>query len=171
MSGPSDVTPSTAAFAARVAEAIEDSDIGVGDAFRLWARGDRPAIRPATLLAKELEEWFAGEQPDLTAQLADLQATFDLRWKADMRAIKSWQEAHSEIPRVSLIWPDHVDLVLWLEAQLEQERAKVAALVEALETVRTASAWRDDLGLQERLRMCLVASRAALNSTDKETQG
>jgi replication-associated recombination protein RarA len=36
---------------------------------------------------------------------------------------------------VSLIWPDHVDLVLWLEAQLEQERAKVAALVETADEV------------------------------------
>jgi hypothetical protein len=51
-----------------------------------------------------------------------------------------------------------------LIAQLEQERAKVAALREALEAVRTAAAWRDDLGPQERLRMCLVASRAALES-------
>jgi hypothetical protein len=51
-----------------------------------------------------------------------------------------------------------------LVAQLEQERAKVAALREALEAVRTAAAWRDDLGPQERLRMCLVASRAALES-------
>jgi hypothetical protein len=55
-----------------------------------------------------------------------------------MRAIKSWQEAHSEIPRVSLIWPDHVDLVLWLEAQLEQERANTTTLGAKLAVVMEA---------------------------------
>lgn len=50
------------------------------------------------------------------ARVAELQATFDLRWKADMRAIKMWQAAH---PGTGLIWPDHADLVVWLLEQLE----------------------------------------------------
>lgn len=49
----------------------------------------------------------------------DLQATFDLRWKADMRAIKMWQAAH---PGNELVWPDHADLVVWLLEQLEKQR-------------------------------------------------
>jgi hypothetical protein len=40
--------------------------------------------------------------------------SFDLRWKADMRAIKRWQEAH---PGNDLVWPDHADLVVWLLEQ------------------------------------------------------
>lgn len=32
----------------------------------------------------------------------------------------------------------------------------------ALQEIRTAAAWRDDLDPKERLRMCLVAARAAL---------
>lgn len=44
-------------------------------------------------------------------ETAELQATFDLRWKADMRAIKRWQEAH---PGNELVWPDHADMVVWL---------------------------------------------------------
>jgi hypothetical protein len=41
---------------------------------------------------------------------------FDMRWKADMRAIERWQKAH---PGKELTWPDHADLVTWLLEQLE----------------------------------------------------
>lgn len=41
---------------------------------------------------------------------------FDLRWKADMRAIKRWQAAN---PGNDLVWPDHADLVVWLLDQLD----------------------------------------------------
>lgn len=47
----------------------------------------------------------------LERDLAEMRATFDLRWKADMRAIKRWQDAH---PGKELVWPDHADLVVWL---------------------------------------------------------
>lgn len=40
----------------------------------------------------------------------------DLRWKADMRAIKRWQQAN---PGNDLVWPDHADLVVWLLDQLD----------------------------------------------------
>jgi hypothetical protein len=49
---------------------------------------------------------------------AELQRTFDLRWAADMRAIKRWQEAH---PGNDLVWPDRADLVVWL---LERDDAR-----------------------------------------------
>lgn len=41
---------------------------------------------------------------------------FDLRWKADQRAIKRWQAAG---PGRDLTWPDHADLVVWLLERLE----------------------------------------------------
>jgi hypothetical protein len=44
------------------------------------------------------------------------QQTFDLRWKADMRAMSRWRKAH---PGNELVWPDHADLVVWL---LDRER-------------------------------------------------
>ena len=47
---------------------------------------------------------------------AELQATFNLRWDADMRAIKRWQAAG---PDRELTWPDHADLVVWLLERLE----------------------------------------------------
>lgn len=44
-----------------------------------------------------------------------LQASADIRWKADMRAIKKWQEATGK----TLVWPDHADLCVWLMEQLD----------------------------------------------------
>ncbi len=49
-------------------------------------------------------------------KLADLEALFDMRWAADMRAIKRWQAAG---PGREHTWPDHVDLVVWLLEQLD----------------------------------------------------
>ena len=46
----------------------------------------------------------------LSRDLKDLEATFDLRWDADMRAMKMWQKAH---PGSDLTWPDHADMVVW----------------------------------------------------------
>ena len=51
-------------------------------------------------------------------------AQFNLRWNADMRAIKHWQAAH---PGNDLVWPDHADLVVWLLEQLDALRNPVAA--------------------------------------------
>lgn len=55
----------------------------------------------------------------LKAELAEMQQSFDLRWNADMRAIKRWQEAH---PGNELMWPDHADLCIWLMEQTDQLR-------------------------------------------------
>ena len=52
----------------------------------------------------------------LLEENVELQKSFDLRWKADMRAIKRWREAH---PGKENIWPDHADLVVWLLEQLD----------------------------------------------------
>lgn len=42
----------------------------------------------------------------------------NLRWEADMRAIKRWQAAH---PGRELVWPDHADMVVWLLEQLPDQ--------------------------------------------------
>ena len=54
-------------------------------------------------------------QEERTQTLEDL---FDLRWKADMRAIKMWRKGH---PERKLAMPDHADLVVWLLAKLEEK--------------------------------------------------
>jgi hypothetical protein len=67
------------------------------------------------------------EVGELTAEIVDLRASFDLRWKADMRAIKRWQAVH---PGKELVWPDHADMVVWLLGEVDRLRA---ALIEARE--------------------------------------
>ena len=51
----------------------------------------------------------------------ELEKSFNLRWDADMRAIRRWQVAH---PGNDLVWPDHADLVVWLLEQLSATSAQ-----------------------------------------------
>jgi len=74
----------------------------------------------------------AGETPAEKAhrmeeRVTELERSFDLRWKADQRAIKRWQAAH---PGNDLIWPDHADLCVWLMEQLEQRQAALIEIAE-----------------------------------------
>lgn len=50
--------------------------------------------------------------------LEETENSFNLRWDADMRAIKRWREAH---PGKELVLPDHADLVVWLLGELEKD--------------------------------------------------
>jgi hypothetical protein len=61
----------------------------------------------------------AAEIEDLHSQIADKEASFDVRWDADMRAIDRWHKQTGK----TMIWPDHVDLVMWLLEQLEKKEA------------------------------------------------
>lgn len=54
--------------------------------------------------------------------LREDEQVLDLRWKADMRAIKRWQTATGR----TLTWPDHADLVVWLLEQLDAAEGKAA---------------------------------------------
>ena len=60
------------------------------------------------------------ERDELRRTNEELQLSFDLRWKADQRAIKRWQAAH---PGNDLTWPDHADMVVWLLEQISSENA------------------------------------------------
>jgi hypothetical protein len=78
-----------------------------------------------TELTDKLRAAAAAAEPPLTGllleaadELDELEQLFDLRWDADMRAIKRWQAATGR--KLKLTWPDHVDLVVWLVEQLEE---------------------------------------------------
>lgn len=59
---------------------------------------------------------------ELEASKLSRQTAFDMRWKADMRAIKRWQEETGE----ELTWPDHADLCVWLMKKLAESAVKLA---------------------------------------------
>jgi hypothetical protein len=84
-----------------------------------WLRGDDTAYEQetdaASRAAKEMLAAADAVDP-VRARVAELERTFDLRWHADMRAIKRWQAA---APGRDQTWPDHADLVVWLLEQLE----------------------------------------------------
>lgn len=69
----------------------------------------------------------------LLAERDELRASFDLRWKADMRAIRLRREQDQDDD--NLTWPDHADLVVWLLAERDRLAAEVARMREALRHV------------------------------------
>jgi hypothetical protein len=52
--------------------------------------------------------------------IEELEQLFDLRWAADVRAIKAWQIAHPDQPKT---WPDHADLGTWCLSRIEKLEA------------------------------------------------
>lgn len=69
---------------------------------------------------QDVIDWYDWNHDALQSSLEsawELQLTFELRWKADMRAITRWRDAN---PGNELVLPDHADLVVWLLEQLEK---------------------------------------------------
>ncbi len=60
------------------------------------------------------------ELENLREELQGMNASFELRWKADMRAIERWQKATGR----THVWPDHADLCVWLMEQNDRLRAE-----------------------------------------------
>ncbi len=52
---------------------------------------------------------------ELEAELVEERSGFDIRWRADMRAIDLWQAETGETQK----WPDHADLCVWLMKRLD----------------------------------------------------
>jgi hypothetical protein len=55
----------------------------------------------------------------MTAERDELEQLFDMTWRADMRAVKRWREAH---PGNDLVLPDRADMVVWLMEQYDEMR-------------------------------------------------
>lgn len=83
------------------------------------------------------------------ADLSDLQATFDLRWKA---AIAKWR-AEKPVER-DLTWPDHADLVVWLAGRYESLRHAAVAYLKARRYIDSGSPF-DELAALKHLRELL----------------
>lgn len=77
---------------------------------------------PGNPLWKEGPVEMADDPAQFTKEkIEELEAVFDLRWKASQRAIKRWQQAH---PGNDLVWPDHADLCVWLMEELDKRTAE-----------------------------------------------
>jgi hypothetical protein len=70
--------------------------------------------------------------------LAEMKVTFDLRWKADMRAIKMWQAAH---PGHELVWPDHADMVVWALGEIQRLRESLTRIWEEAYDCQSEDRW------------------------------
>lgn len=66
----------------------------------------------------------------LEKELAELQDSFDLRWKADMRAIARWRAVVTSRESEALIGvlPDHADLCVWLLGEVERLEEALRAI-------------------------------------------
>lgn len=83
-------------------------------------------------LAREPIRHTAADALEAAArEVASLQNTFDLMWKADMRAIKLWQAATGR----DHVWPDRAKTTLWLLERLDAAEAERDRLKEALEDI------------------------------------
>lgn len=139
----------------------------------------RAAIRRASEDRKSVQE----ERPDRVADLLEEAAdeiekydrSFDIRWEADMRAIKLWQEAN---PGNDLMWPDHADLCVWLMEELERYKKFVETpldrydigkiLHDAVEGLEQDREWVAKLALvavqtQKHIAQKIVTDRALTN--------
>lgn len=93
-----------------------------------YAAALTPSPLPAT--QEDAERSGAG-----VSDAVELQEAFDMRWKADMRAVAMWR---AENPSNDLVLPDHADLVVWL---LDQGDAIAEA---AFRVLKSAGKWTPD---------------------------
>ena len=70
---------------------------------------------------------------EAVAEVAEHRASFDLRWKADMRAIEKWHDAGGD----ALTWPDHADLCTWLMTRLADYTGRIEAASRIIEIADT----------------------------------
>ena len=75
-------------------------------------------------------------------RIEELEHLFDLRWAADMRAIRLWQSANPDQPRT---WPDHADLGTWCLSRIEKLEAALQMVVDWDNTLEfeDSPAWGD----------------------------
>ena len=92
--------------------------------YKKYAWANDRSIAALAALTDAVSEALQANTADADAgeRIAELQASADLRWKADMRAIEQWRAAH---PGKELVWPDHADLCVWLMGELDALDAMV----------------------------------------------
>ena len=90
-------------------EALDDEFEQMG---YVWANFDQ--LRADLATARE-------RIADTSERVEEMEALFDLRLKADQRAVKMWRAEKPDERELS--WPDHADMCVWLLARLDSARA------------------------------------------------
>lgn len=81
-------------------------------------------ITPCGVTTRQFKEWVKALDEamehikELSEDNDELNFSFNLRWKADIRAIKKWQIKTGK----KLRWPDHADLCVYLMDELDKKR-------------------------------------------------
>lgn len=102
----------------------------------------------------------------MAGEVASLQNTFDLMWKADQRAIKLWQEATGK----DHIWPDRTKTTLWLLERAEAaeaERDRTRADYEAMKAHNKELFGKLSAAELERDRLKAAITEALNNAQDR----
>lgn len=122
-------SPYESMFRAAVASLAEISQaLGIPDDVAATANGNEEileAIANLVSMARAAAEDIERQR----RELAEHEASFDLRWNASQRAIKRWQEAH---PGNDLVWPDHADMCVWMLGEIERLRDALESLLPGL---------------------------------------
>ena len=125
---------------------------------------ERDEIRAQLREEQQLHVQTLNERDELRRTNEGLQLTFDLRWKADQRAIKRWQAAH---PGNDLTWPDHADMVVWLMERYDAERLLTVGLADIADGTGCSECGGDD---QARLACEALAAWEEARSDKSDTQ-
>jgi hypothetical protein len=88
-------------------------------------------------LLTEIRDDYEQRLAAVSAERDELQASFDLRWNADMKAIARWQESTGR----ELVWPDHADLCVWLMQEIKRVGAERDELRQQLAALEQAGTW------------------------------
>lgn len=103
---------------------------------------------------------------ELERELADMNATFELQWAADMRAVQEWRKEDPE--GRALMLPDRKDQFLWLCRKAVTLTAALKTAREALEKAfKLPRPWIDGGVTWEEWSRAFEIVQAALHAIDK----
>ncbi len=95
--------------------------------FDLWRESEREEESPQAV----------DEVQKIKEDLEELQATFNLIWKAQQRAIQMWQQKTGQ----GLNWPDKASLIVWLMEENESLREQCQS---ALQRAQVAESYHEE---------------------------
>jgi hypothetical protein len=117
---------------------------------------------PKYILADSAEKRIAELEAELAKsreEVEELNATFDLQWKADMRAVEEWRKQDPDGRKLTL--PDRKDQFLWLCRELAKTRETARELLEACQAALAAqgsASW--NYHIEDQLQTAIARAKA-----------